>query len=161
MHLGETVLATGAVVIFAVGTLQLNAMRLDSQTRMLETEFHTTALSLAQSYAERLQGLPFDEAATSASTAPRPADLTASDALGPDTGESGPNLYDDIDDYHAHSEDVVTPRAVYRVTLAAAYADSATLAPDTGRSLLKWLTVAVTSPHFSDTLRLHYLCAFR
>jgi len=162
MHLGESLLATGAVVVFAVGTLQYNAMRLDSQTRMMEAEFRATALSLAQSYAEQVQGLPFDEVVTGAApAAPLPPDLTEPAGLGPDAGESGPDQFDDMDDYHAYTEDVLTPRAAYRVTLATAYADSATLAPGGERSLLKWVTVAVSSRYYRDTLRLQYLCAFQ
>jgi hypothetical protein len=162
MHLGESLLATGAVVTFTMGALQLNTMRLDSQVRMLESELRTTALSLAQSYVERAQGLSFDEAVVAAAPAASLQEhLTEAVGLGPDAGESVPFQFDDVDDFHAYSEQVVTPRADYRVAFTTTYADSATLSPSSQRGLLKWLTVEVSSPHYRDTLRVHYLCAFR
>lgn len=161
MHLGESLLAIGAVVMFTVGALRLNTMRLDGQTRMLESEFRTTALSLAQSYVEQAQRLSFDEAlADSHSVTNLHARLTAPAAMGPDAGETTIDTFDDLDDLHGHTEAVITPRGAYRVSLTAAYADSVTLAPSGAPSLLKWVTASVSSRYFRDTVRVSYLCGF-
>ncbi|MBT3343773.1 MAG: hypothetical protein HN712_03725 [Gemmatimonadetes bacterium] len=162
MQLGESLLAIAAVVMFTVGTLQLNGMRLDGRTRMWEAEFRTTALALAQSYVEQAQTLSFDEVLTDTTArAARPVGLTPPVDFGPDAHEPTIDDYDDVDDFHAYAEDVITPRANYHVSIQATYADSSTLAPGTELSLLKWLTVAVSSPFYRDTLRVHYLCALR
>lgn len=161
MHLGESMLAAGAVVLFTVGALHLNDLRLENATRMMAAEFRTTALNLAQSYVEQAQQLRFDEAVpASGPIGPLPAGLTAPEALGPDDGE-GRALFDDVDDFHGYAEVIATPRADYRVTCAATFADSTTLAPVGDRTLLKWLTVDVTSRFYQDTLRVQYLYGFR
>lgn len=162
MQLGESLLAIGAMVMFTVGTLQLNAARLDSRVRMWEAECRTTALGLAHSYIEQAQMLSFDEVVVdSLVLESRPEGLTAPDLLGPDLLESDIDSFDDLDDFHGFTDTVVTSRGRYRVHFETSYADSATLAPVQQLSLLKWLTVAVTSPQFRDTLRVHYLHALR
>jgi len=162
VHLGESMLAMGAVVVFTMGALRLNTMRLDSQSRMLEAEYYTTAVGLAQSYVEQAQGLGFDEAvAAGVSPAAMHSGVTHPVALGPEAGEIHPGEYDDLDDLHGHSRVLVTPRGRYSVNLAVSYADSATLAPSASVTLLKWLTVSVSSPDCRDTVRVRYLYAFR
>lgn len=163
MRLGESWLAIVAVVLFTVGALQLNAMRLDSRARLWETEFRASGLTVAQSFLEQAQVLNFDETLVGSvgSLASLPAGLTAPDSLGPDPGELGIDQFDDIDDFHGYSQVLRTPRAEFHVHMTTTYADSSSLAPGVERSLLKWLHVAVASPFYRDTLRVHYLYATR
>ena len=162
MQLGESLLAIAAVVMFTMGALQLNTMRLDGRTRLWEAEFHTTAVGLAQSYIEQARLLSFDEVLTdSTARAARPAGLTPTRSLGPDHAEDGIDAFDDLDDFHLYQDTVLTPRAVYHVSIRATYVDSLTLMPDSNLSLLKWLTVNVSSRYYPDTLRINYLYALR
>ena len=162
LQLGESVMALGAVSLMSLAALHLNDLRLDNGIRMMESEFRTTALSLAHSYIEEAQRLRFDEdVPASGPVGPLPAGFTAPLALGPDIGEVFP-LFDDVDDFHGLTEDIVTPRAGYRVRCAVSYGDSSLLAPfSPGRTLLKWLSVEITSAFYQDTLRVQYLYGFR
>ena len=62
MNLGETLLVLGALVIFSVTTLYLNDVKYDTNNRLMETEFKTTAVGLAHSYIEEANALAFDDA---------------------------------------------------------------------------------------------------
>ncbi len=162
MQLGESLLAIAAVVMFTMGALQLNTMRLDGRTRLWEAEFQTTAMDLAQSYVEQARLLSFDEVLTdSTARAARPAGLTRASNFGPDHGEDGIDKFDDLDDFHQYQDTVLTPRADYYVSIRATYVDSLTLMPDSNLSLLKWLTVNVSSRYYRDTVRVNYLYALR
>ena len=98
MHLGETLLVLGALVIFSITTLYLNDTKFDNDRKLMENEFRITAVGIAQSFLEEAQTMQFDEAIINESMEDVPDDFTAVASLGPDGGESYPN-FDDFDDF--------------------------------------------------------------
>lgn len=161
MHLGETLLIIGSLVIFGAVSLFINGARLDSERIMMETEFQITAIGLAQSFIEEAKGLPFDEGVVdSLFTGRVPESFTAENDLGPESGEDYP-LFDDVDDYNGLFRHIDTPRASYTVEVTVGYADSVTLAPQgVYRSLFKIMNVRVASAFFRDTVQCSYLFTF-
>lgn len=157
----ETFLVLGALVIFSMAALYLNDLKFDNDRRVMETEFKTTAIGIAQQYIEEAQSLKFDEAVTGSIPSSLPDAFTNFASLGPEAGESYPQ-FDDVDDYNGYSAGVNTPRATYTVNIVVSYADSVTISPGyTLRSFLKIMTVKVSSIFFADTVKLDYLYSFR
>jgi hypothetical protein len=110
--MAQTLLALAALLALSTYSLgqHRHAVALDRGTEHLEVELAAT--DLARSWLAAATDLAFDEADVG-----RPAlrftphGLTPHDSLGPEAGELGPILYDDVDDYH-HPEGVVTPDSV-------------------------------------------------
>jgi len=163
MNLGETMLVLGALVIFSLVTLYLNDAKLDNETRLYEVEFETTAIGIAQSYLEEAQSLSFDEVLTNPAFAGSiPADFTAIASLGADAGETSSANFDDVDDFNNFSSTINTQRIDYNVSIFVSYADTTTITPGLGiPSLLKIMTVTVTSAYFADSLKFDYLYCYR
>lgn len=161
MHLGETLMALGALVLFAFASLNINAAKLDNESGMMESEFMVTATGIAQSYVHQAKGLSFDEAtADSVFNGPVPDSFTAPDALGPESGEIFPN-FDDLDDLHGYTGAVVTPRSDYSVSIQVQYADTLNLTPQSSaRTLMKILNVRIASVYMQDTLQINQLFGF-
>jgi len=160
MHLGETLLVLGALVIFSIATLYLNNSRLDNNTKLMEVELETTAIGLAQSFIEEAQSLQFDEVLTDPDfSGDLPDDFTDVSSLGLE-GETYPN-FDDVDDFNGYSANINTPRADYNVSIVVSYVDSANLNPDySNKSFLKFMSVNVSSVFFSDSIKLDYLHSY-
>ena len=162
MQLGESFLILGALVIFSLTTLMLNDFKLENNTRMMEIEFETTAIGIAQQYIEEAQALEFDEALVGGGfSGSVPADFTAPASLGAESGESYPG-FDDVDDFHGYTDNISTTRADFTVSISIVYLDTATIASDLiNRTTLKNLIVTIKSSYFSDSLMLDYVYAYR
>ncbi|MCP4726271.1 MAG: hypothetical protein GY863_14600 [bacterium] len=160
MHLGETLLVLGALVIFSITALYINDTKFDNDITMMETEFRITAVSIAQTYIEEAQTLSYDEVLISGSISDLPDDFTSYTSLGNEGGESYPN-FDDVDDYNGYSQNVVTPRADYDVSIKVSYADTLNCTPDySNESFFKILEIKVKSDFFQDSLSCSYLFSF-
>lgn len=162
MQLGETLLVLGALVIFSIAALYLNDIKFNNDQNIMESEFKTTAIGLAQKYIEEAQSVKFDEVVTGASIpSPLPDAFTNFASLGPEAGESYPQ-FDDVDDFNGYSAAINTPRASYHVDITVSYADSVNITPGyLSKSFLKIMIVTVSSIFFSDSLKLNYLYSFR
>jgi len=162
MHLGETLLVLGALVIFSLAALYLNDSKFDNDMTLMETEFRITAIGIAQSFLEEAQSLKFDEILNDTTfTVGLPDNFTDVASLGPEIGESYPN-FDDVDDFNGYSANINTPRADYNVDIIVSYADSANINPGyLNKSFLKIMAVKVTSIFFSDSIKLDYLYSYR
>ena len=163
MHLGETLLVLGALVIFSMATLHLNDSKLENDIKIMETEFKTTAIGIAQSFIEEAQALEFDEVLHDTSftgfVGTVPGGFTAPASLGPETGET---FFDDVDDFNGYSANINTPRADYNVNITVSYADSVTVTPGfANKSFLKVMVININSAFFSDSLKLDYVHSFR
>ena len=161
MNLGETLLVLGALMIFSLATLYLNGSKLDNDTELMETEFKTTAIGIAQSFLEEAQSLPFDEVVNDTTfSGSLPNGFTNVMSLGAEMGESYP-AFDDVDDFNGYSANIITPRADYDVDINVSYADSATVSPDyANKSFLKVMTIKIESDFFTDSLKLDYLYCY-
>jgi len=161
MHIGETMLVLGAMVIFSAATLNINSAKLENEQNMMETEFRITAMGIAQSYIEETRGLLFDEALTDTMfSGPVPDAFTSPALLGPESGEVYPD-FDDFDDYNNLSQNVTTPRADYNVNVIVSYTDSVSLLPQSaGQTSLKIIDVKVTSVYYQDTVSCKHLAGF-
>ena len=160
MNLGETLLVLGALVIFSITTLYLNDTKFDNNQKVMEAEFKTTAVGLAQSYIEEAQALAFDECIAIDTWTSLPQDFTDPGSLGSEASESY-SSFDDVDDFNDYSTTINTPRASYTVNVFVSYADSATLTPnDANNTFFKYMTVKVSSIFFSDSIKLNYMFSY-
>ncbi len=162
MNIGESLLVIGALVTFTLAALHLNGTKLDTGNKIMQSEFRTTAIGVAQQVIEHAQELKFDEVLTDTSfSGPYPGGFTNVNDLGPETGESAANP-DDIDDLNGYSTSVITGRNDYSVNCSVSYADTADVSSGFGsKSLLKIMTVKVSSMFFEDTVQLQYVYRFQ
>ena len=162
MHLGETLLVLGALVIFSLAALYLNDSKFDNDMTLMETEFRITAVGIAQSFLEEAQSLKFDEILNDTTfTGGLPDNFTDVASLGTETGESYLN-FDDVDDFNGYSTNINTPRADYDIDIIVSYADSVNINPGyLNKSFLKIMAVKVTSVFFGDSIKLDYLYSYR
>jgi len=160
MHLGETLLVLGALVIFSVSALYLNDAKFDNDMTLMETEFKITAVALAQSFLEEAQVMQYDEVLVNDSYNVLPDDFTAIASLGAEAGESYPN-FDDMDDFDGFAQNITTPRADYNVNIQVSYADTLNINPGFANpSFFKIMSVTVKSVFFQDSLICDYLFSY-
>jgi len=161
MSQAETLLVLGALIIFSMAALMVNDVKFENERTMIESEFQITAIGLAQSYIQEAQRLSFDEVTVDSAFAGNiPIDFTSADNMGAETGEAYPG-FDDLDDFNDFNQDITTPRADYTVDITVMYADTATLAPDLlAKSVLKLMTVRVSSIFFQDTITCRYMFGY-
>ena len=160
MHLGETLLVLGALVIFSVATLYLNDSKFDNDMTLMESEFRITAIGIAQSFIEEAQVMQYDEVLIDEEYDELPDDFTDVASLGPEDGESYPN-YDDVDDFNGFTENETTPRADYIVNIQVSYSDTLNCVPEyESESFFKIMSVTVKSDFFQDSLICDYLFSF-
>lgn len=160
MHLGETLLVLGALVIFSVSALYLNDAKFDNGMTLMETEFRITAVGIAQSFIEEAQVMEYDEVLITSAYNVLPDDFTAIASLGAEAGESYPN-FNDIDDFNGFTQNITTPRADYNVNIQVSYADTLNLNPGyVNPSFFKIMSVTVKSDFFQDSLMCDYLFSF-
>ncbi len=103
MNGGQQILAIGAIVLLSFIVLSYG----NSSNGMLETAFFNEGVisgsALAQSLMEEIQSRAFDEATISQAVT-SVNNLTSSNSLGPDNGESDISSFDDVDDYNGYTK---------------------------------------------------------
>ena len=157
MNLGETLLATCAVILFALVAISVNQAILESSRTSIAAQVVNGGISAGSSVLEDAKRMAFDESTVSDPENFDPESLTAILDLGAETGESYSD-FDDIDDFHNYSKSVSAQPAPYLITSRVTYVDSNNLelaAPN--RTFFKRMTVTVTSPFMPDTLTLNHL----
>ncbi len=134
--------------------LSVNTSTLDAGFTKDMAEFRITATSLGTSTLEYVQALSFDEStADTFLTNTQLASLTGSPLLGPDAGESGQSLYDDIDDYNNFIKfDTLQNSAIFKTRTTVNYIDvtSTAMTVTTAKTWVKQITVEVTSDFLVD-----------
>ena len=117
------------------------------------------ALALGSSFIEELSQLPFDEASwDSTSYSKSVSDFTQANSLGPESGETSADLFDDFDDYHNYTRIDSTQQNVYSLKSTVVYVNENN--PEStyvGRSLYKKLMLDVIDHSTSDTTKIHYV----
>lgn len=154
MGLGQTLLALMAVMLMGRLIIGTNASVLNTGSVKDMAEYSITATSLGTSVIEKAKSLAFDQASVDTFiTAARINELTASNSLGPDVGESTSALFNDIDDYNNYSHiDTIPNSAIFRTDVKVSYVNVAsnTMTSTASRSFNKKITVYVTSDYLVD-----------
>ncbi len=88
MGRAELLLVLGALAIFVRFSLIVNNSLLDNSTRVLESEFEITGISLLQETISEVGLKSFDETAVGGIPASVPGGFTSSASLGPEGGET-------------------------------------------------------------------------
>ncbi len=162
MGRSELLLVLGALVIFGRFALIVNNSLLDNSTRVLESEFEITGISILQETISEVGLKAFDEASVSSIPASIPGDFTAAPNLGPETGEIDSSLFDDVDDYN---ELIMTGTTIagmtYNIAIEVGYvsiADLDTLSSQ--KSTMKRMNLTLTSDYLSNDLNLSYVYSY-
>jgi hypothetical protein len=154
MGLGQTLLTIMALMLMGRIILSTNTATLNSGFTKDIAEYRITATSLGTSTLENANALAFDEASVDTFlTQSRINELTASNSLGPDAGETDPTLFDDIDDYNNYVKiDTVTNSAIFNTMVSVSYitVSSGTISTTTSKTFNKMITVKVTSDYLLD-----------
>jgi|BarGraIncu00222A_1022003.scaffolds.fasta_scaffold71747_1 MSHA pilin protein MshD len=101
----QMVLSVLAMLLLSISILTVNRQTLTTNDTMMSSRYGLMALSLANSIIQDASGLAFDEkTVVQGSSVNSVSQLTASTALGLDSGESAsnPNSFDDFDDYNCY-----------------------------------------------------------
>ncbi len=161
MGRAELLLVLGALVIFGRFSLIVNNSLLESSTRVLESEFEITAVSLLQEiiYEAGLQA--FDEASVNTIPASVPGDFTSPGGLGSESGEAYPN-FNDIDDFNGISITGTTIAGMdYTIATDVGYVTPLDLVNySSTRTTMKRLNLTLSSVYLLNDINLSYVFAF-
>ena len=161
MGRSELLLVLGALVIFVRFSLIVNNALLDSSTRVLESEFEITSVSLLQEiiYEAGLQA--FDEASVSTIPASVPADFTAAGVLGSEAGETYPD-FNDVDDFNGISITGTTIAGMdYTITTEVGYVTADDLVTfSSTRTTMKRMNLTLSSVYLRNDINLSYVYSF-
>ncbi|MCH7818264.1 MAG: hypothetical protein IIB40_01770 [Candidatus Marinimicrobia bacterium] len=162
MGRAELLLVLGALVIFSRFSLIVNNTLLENSTRVLESEFEITGISILQETISEVGLEAFDEASVGAIPAGVPGSFTASVGLGPESGETDSSMYDDIDDYNGLTKTGTTIAGMtYTITIEVGYVSIADLVTfSSTRSTLKRMNLTLTSEYLSNDLKLSYVYSY-
>ena len=153
MSTGQSLLTLFGIMMLSMLALRLNSTLLITQDTMQNSKFGLLAVSLATSYLEEANRKAFDEI-TLAQEITTLTQLTAANALGPETGEVYPD-FDDFDDFNNLTRvDNTMPSAIFNIRANVVY--TTTTNPNTtsaNRTYHKRINLTISSPSMTDTLR--------
>ena len=157
-----------ALSIFGWFSLTVNRSLLENSSRVLESEFEITAISLLQEVISDAGLRAFDENSVLTIPASVPGGFTTVGNLGLDGGEAYPTI-DDVDDFHGVTIiDTTGPAELgikqgwtYAITCSVGYVTSSDLvnfaaAPTT----LKRMNLTLTSDYLPNDISLSYVYSF-
>lgn len=160
MNTGQMLMTIGALVLLSTLFLRVNTNYLQNSTTANRSKFEILAASLANSVIEEASDKAFDNNTVN-NSATDLSDLTLPDSLGLDDGDEYPN-FNDVDDYNGYTKvDSTLPSAVFHISCSVNYVNQ--LTPDITsytRTWTKKISVMVTSPSMSDTVRLSSLYCY-
>jgi len=160
MNTGQMMLTIGAMALLSITTLRMNSHFVHSGVSLDETKFSVLAVSLASSMLEEANSKAFDEYTTESAVT---STTSLSAVLGKETGETTSDTFDDCDDYNNYVDSVLNiPSAKFYIKCKVSYINSD--APDTdlssGKTWHKKITVMVTSPSMTDTVKLSSIFSY-
>ena len=158
MNTGQMMLALGAMILLSTVVLRINSNFLLNDTVLDETKYNFLATSIATSVIQEAKAKAFDKATDSTSI----SDLTLlSTVLGPEKGEKHPD-FNDFDDYNGYSGiDASMPSAVFNYSCTVDYVELNSPGVATiNKTWNKLLTVTVSSPYMSDTIRVSSIYSY-
>jgi hypothetical protein len=154
MGLGQTLLTIMSLMLMGRLILSTNTGTLNAGYTKDLAEYRITATSLGTSMLEYANALAFDKAtADTFVTASRINELTASNSLGPETGEVDPSTFNDIDDYNNfYKIDTVANSAIFRTDVSVEFVNvtSGSISATSSKTFNKQITVKVTSNYLVD-----------
>ncbi len=161
MGRAELLLVLGALVIFGRFSLIVNNSLLESSTRVLESEFEITAVSLLQEiiYEAGLQA--FDSASVNTIPASVPGGFTPAGALGSESGETYPD-FNDVDDYDGITiTDSTIAGMDYTITTDVGYVTAGDLVTfSSTQTTMKRMNLTLSSVYLTNDINLSYVFAF-
>jgi len=157
-------LVLGALSIFGWFSLTVNRSLLENSSRVLESEFEITAISLLQEVISDAGLKAFDENSVSTIPASVPGGFTAVGSLGEDGGEGYP-IYDDVDDFHGLTIIDTTGADkqgwTYVIACTVGYVTSSDLVTFAASpTTLKRMNLTLTSDYLPNDIRLSYVYSF-
>ena len=161
MNTGQMLMTIGAMILLSTLILRVNNNFGTNTTTVYNSKFAILAASIGNSIIEEASGKSFDEE-TFNSPAKKLSDLTQPDELGPESGETYPD-FNDVDDYNGYTKiDSTMPSAVFKISCTVVYVNPAT--PDVtsknARTWTKKISVTITSPSMTDTVKLSSLYSY-
>ena len=162
MGRGELLLVLGALAIFGRFSLIVNNALLDNSTRVLQSEFEITGISLLQETISEVGLKAFDETAIGSIPASIPGGFTSTISFGPDGGETDSSMFDDVDDYNGLTMTGITIAGMtYTITVEVGYVSIANLVTlSSTLSTLKRMNQTLTSDYLSNDLTLSYVYSY-
>lgn len=147
----EVLQVIGAMIIFSLILMTSNSMILRNTQMQVEGELEQETIALAQDIIEEARIKEFDEN-TSAPLPPTsiPGGFTSAGSLGPESGESQRNLYDDFDDYHGHTETVETEQGEFTIDTEVFYVNSGSFTASGSPTTFKKMVVTITNKFLVD-----------
>lgn len=177
MNLGQTIITLGAFVLMSTVILGMNTSFVENGKSIDEAGDGIMGLSLATSFIELAQALPFDEK-TIGAYVQFTSYLTQADKLGPEPDTLAPEVdvqsFDDFDDFNGWEElviiggkpgvpDTAAGGTHYQLFFNVYYVDPTDLnTPSTSQSFLKRLDVKVWRAHPAgrDTLTASHVMGY-
>lgn len=162
MGRAELLLVLGALAIFGRFSIVVNNALLDNSTRVLESEFEITGISILQETISEAGLKAFDEASVGSIPTAIPSDFTASGILGPESGETDSSMFDDVDDYNGLTMTGTTVAGMtYTITIEVGYVSTTDLVNFSSTlSTLKRMNLTLTSDYLSNDLNLSYVYSY-
>jgi len=159
--MGQSMLVLGAFVLLTTVVLSVHRALLQNQDATDEAQHGIPAIALAQSIIEEASARAFDEEVTGTPPPNLPDGFTQPSELGPEAGESYPDL-DDVDDYNGlNVQDTTSVGVIYTITASVYYVEAS--APDTPVSyptFFKRIDVTASSSFLSRPVTLSHLFSY-
>ncbi len=157
MNTGQMLITIGAIAIMSMIILNINRGFLTTGFTLAETKYEVLAVSLATSLLEEATGKAFDEN-TDTNSVSSLSELST--YLRPEN-ESFPN-FDDIDDYNnLNITNNSLPSAEFNIQCKVVYVSSGNPnSTSASRTWHKKISVTVSSPSMSDTVRLSTIFSY-
>jgi MSHA pilin protein MshD len=166
VNTGQSLLAIGAMILLSILILRVNNTFLTTSSTFMDTKFEILATSLATSQMQQIDKLKFDQNSdTTGNYFTNTSELTSPFSLGPETGETGPSTFNDIDDYNGYTTtingDSALPSANFNIRCTVNYVTDTN--PNVVSSSATWnkrITVYVTSVSMPDTVKLSTIFSY-
>lgn len=151
----------GALAIFGWFALTVNRSLLENSSRVLESEFEITAVSLLQEVIYDAGLKAFDETSVASIPASVPTGFTAVADLGTEGGEAYP-IFDDIDDYNNLTiTDTTNAGMTYAIACTVGYVISSDLVNfAASKTTIKRMNLTLTSDYLPNDINLSYVYSF-
>jgi hypothetical protein len=157
----QMMLTVGAMVLLGTAILSMNNGFTQSGDVITDSKLGVTAVSLASSMIEEASGKAFDQK-TDTSAATAVSQLTTVAKLGLDAGEFYPDSITDFDDFNnLNITRSFTQGGTFNIRCTVQYIDPST--PDVASSSQTWhkkLSVFVSSPQMTDTIKEYYIFSY-